>query len=50
MKINSIDMTILAALKIELQNIEALNQNISPAVTEYLTRRIAEIESPPAKD
>ena len=45
--IDSIDLTTLTVFKIELQNIEALNQNVSPVVIEYLTQRIAEIESTP---
>ena len=45
--INSIDLTTLTIFKIELQNIEASNQNVSPVVIEYLTQRIAEIESTP---
>ena len=47
MNINSVDLTTLTVFKIELQNIEALNQNVSPVVIEYLTQRIAEIESTP---
>ena len=49
MNINSVDLTTLTVFKIELQNIEALNQNVSPVVIEYLTQRIAEIESIPPK-
>ena len=44
--IDSIDLTTLTVFKRELQSIEALNQNVSPDVIEYLTQRIAEIESP----
>ena len=54
MNINSVDLTTLTVFKIELQNIKSLNQldlmNVSPDVIEYLTQRIAEIESPPPKN
>ena len=45
--INSVDLTTLTVFKRELQSIESINQNVSPDVIEYLTQRIAEIESPP---
>ena len=47
--INSIDTAILTVFKRELRSIEALNRGFHPAVIEYLTQRIAEIEEPPPK-
>ena len=47
--INSIDTAILTVFKRELQSIEALNRGCHPAVIEYLSLRIAEIEEPRPK-
>ena len=50
--INSMDMAILTVFKRELQSIEALNRGchlamlVHPAVIEYLSLRISEIEEP----
>ena len=52
--ISSVDLTALIVFERELQRIDAMNKTASPNerarsinVIEYLTQRIAEIESPP---